>query len=951
MATFSEHAGRGRYGRFGRPRSLVAWLILAMLVSMSGCGGCHKTPEQIEKEKLLAEEKEKEKKEEEEKIKPFEAGSPCALPTSSVYSGTCKRGHWISQSWPNVKANQSDFQGELQTEVFDIGNHRVPLTAVPYEMTSQRPAALAKKQQKSLESFAWIPPRHDGLSGETDPIAKTVNFRLVTTGGGATAIEQPLILKAMPSYEYFFVVLSKGTRFDYLNKRLDSIRPHRLRTDADDHERFYEVVTVPSNRRPGLPSNSLYWTSIAYLLWDDFDPALWDIDQQQAVVDWLHWGGQIIVSGPDALGQLQNSFLRTYLPATVEKARTFTADDLAPLQYWAGTYGHPPRVVRPWPGATLKKDQSAECIANTPNDMVIERRIGRGRIVVTAFRITGSDFTSWEGCDSFFNACLMRRPARKFVQDNTTDGLRVDWLDKVEAHSAASSSAANGTVTTTDDGISTDDVAGSAPISSTPGPQPGFVRNQGDPSAAAIQNARRAFLDAAKFTSLRYFSRDAGQRREYYASDVLSARDLRVDQFGNPIDVSGNDPSAYMPANDEDEFEPPDPDRTCPGLCGWCDFSPAAEAARGALENATGITVPDRSFIVWVVVGYICVLVPLNWFLFRLIGRVEWAWIAAPLIAIGCTVVVVRQAQLNIGFARSRNEIAVIEMQPGYARAHMTRYTALYSSLATSYELHLADPGGQILPFPMRGNRQRSFGESNSEVVCRRGDDTVLTGFHIGSNSKDYIHSEEMADFGGVVSLHRDSDGGLRVTNGSKHPLENCRVVQIAEQGGKALLFTVERLDSGATTRLNDSTPLDRNSLAAKVLGRKASEEQTHRFMEHMNRTSTAEEPTEKPTEPTGELSSEGLAQVAMALQEMRSGEICLVARVADNVNNPGLTIVPDVPQKQFRQAALLVAHLDPGKPPDPERDDDRRPKTPFRATPLPDGPLSEIPDIESSTP
>ncbi len=114
--------------------------------------------------------------------------------------------------------------------------------------------------------------------------------------------------------------------------------------------------------------------------------------------------------------------------------------------------------------------------------------------------------------------------------------------------------------------------------------------------------------------------------------------------------------------------------------------------------NAAGIRVPQRSFIIWVVVGYLCVLVPANWIVFRLLGRVEWAWIAAPLIAIGCTVVVIQQAQLNIGFARSRNEIAVIEMQAGYSRVHVARYTVLYTSLATRYEFRLADPGGQILP-------------------------------------------------------------------------------------------------------------------------------------------------------------------------------------------------------------------------------------------------------------
>ncbi len=802
--------GGGDFGPGGGMRSVVAWLILAVLVSMPGCGGCNKTPEQIEKEKLLAEEKEKEKeKKKKEEEKPFEAGAPKALPTSSLYSGTCKQGHWVSQSWPDVKSNLGDFQGEVQTEIVEGVNRRVPLNDVPYVLTSQRPAALAKKQQKTLESFTWIPPRRNSQGGDGEASLRSVNLRLATAGG-ATAFEGSLTLKPMPSYQYFFVVLSKGSRFDYLNKRLDSIRLHRPRAESGSEAKFYEVVTVPPNKRPGLPSNSLYWTSIAYLLWDESDPALWDLDQQQALIDWLHWGGQIIVSGPDALGQLQNSFLRPYLPATVEKARTFTAEELAPLQFWAGPNGHPPRLVHPWPGAVLKKDPSAQSLANTGPDMVIERRVGRGRIVVSAFRITGPDFTGWEGCDSFFNACLMRRPARKFVQDRLTDEVRIDWLrngekdatsgrkdaaDRLDPDTLAAILDANGTAPTTPDGNNPAFAGVSKPGSAEPKPK-------------QFMEARQSFLDAKKCTSLRYFSRDAGQRRESYAADMTRARAVGVDDGGNPVYPSGG--YNYDPTlNGDDEFDTPE-NETSPGLCAWSDFSPVAQTARVALENATGITVPERSFIFWVVVGYICVLVPLNWLLFRLIGRVEWAWIAAPLIAIGCTVVVVHQAQLNIGFARSRNEIAVVEMQPGYSRAHKSYYTALYSSLATTFELQLADPGGQILPFPTGRKRQLGFGESNGEVVCRRGDDTRLTGLHVASNSKDYVHSEEMADFGGGVSLHRDSDGALRIANGTKHPLENCRVIQIADGGG-ALQFTLQRLDPGATTRLKDPASFKRS--------------------------------------------------------------------------------------------------------------------------------------------
>ena len=123
MASVSEHAGRPRFGPCGGMRSIVAWLILAVLVSMPGCGGCNKTPEQIEKEKQLAEEKEKEKeKKKKEEEKPFESGTPQALPANLLNISTlgmCKPGHWICQSWPDVKANLGDFQGELHSDVVD----------------------------------------------------------------------------------------------------------------------------------------------------------------------------------------------------------------------------------------------------------------------------------------------------------------------------------------------------------------------------------------------------------------------------------------------------------------------------------------------------------------------------------------------------------------------------------------------------------------------------------------------------------------------------------------------------------------------------------------------------------------------------------------------------------------------------------------------------------------
>ncbi|MGA2256166.1 MAG: hypothetical protein ABSG53_16075, partial [Thermoguttaceae bacterium] len=77
--------------------------------------------------------------------------------------------------------------------------------------------------------------------------------------------------------------------------------------------------------------------------------------------------------------------------------------------------------------------------------------------------------------------------------------------------------------------------------------------------------------------------------------------------------------------------------------------------------------------------------------------------------------------------------------------------------------------------------------------------------------------------------------------------------------------------------------------------------------------------------DPTGELSVEGIVAVALERQELRPDEVCLFARIVDEV--PGLTVTPEA--RQTRQAALLVAHLDAGRLPEPERDVRRKDSSP----------------------
>ena len=79
----------------------------------------------------------------------------------------------------------------------------------------------------------------------------------------------------------------------------------------------------------------------------------------------------------------------------------------------------------------------------------------------------------------------------------------------------------------------------------------------------------------------------------------------------------------------------------------------------------------------WMVGLYLLAIVPINWLVFRIAGRVEWAWIAVPFIAGTWGLLVIWLAQLDIGFARAETEVAVLELQNDFSRSSDALHGAL----------------------------------------------------------------------------------------------------------------------------------------------------------------------------------------------------------------------------------------------------------------------------------
>ncbi|MBL8829602.1 MAG: hypothetical protein JNM18_21675, partial [Planctomycetaceae bacterium] len=492
------------------------------------------------------------------------------------------------------------------------------------------------------------------------------------------------VVQSMPPQMYQWLVLAADP-LDY--RGLANLNAVEFGNQSIDDEHAgvansaHYAIVFPTKENASLPRGLLHWTTFAFVVWDDYDPAKLAPDEQAALVDWLHWGGQLILSGPDTLNTLADSFLKPYLPATAGESITLDREQLAFLEQPAWRVRDKSlQVVKPWSGVELVPHATAQRLLDSPH--IVERRVGRGRVVATAFRLDQRELREWPGYDGFWHTCLLRRVPRRFEsRRNDDEGPRIAWAT-------------------------------------------------GHPQESALS------------TDVRLFARDAGR-------DVpLPTANDQQGVNAVPVPLAGSSMGA------------------------WSDQSALQTAASKTISEAAGIIVPERAFVTRLLGLYLALLVPANWLLFRLFNRVEWAWFAVPVIAVTFAGVVTWLAQVNIGFARSQTEIAVVELQANHPRAHVTRFMALYSSLGTAYDIRTLGVDSLALPFTNKSSldSQPLYDLHLSSTTMPQGDTEVpavrMTGFEVDSNSSGMLHIEQVLNFGSIECVVSNSaEDTYEVTN------------------------------------------------------------------------------------------------------------------------------------------------------------------------------------------
>ncbi len=598
-----------------------------------------------------------------------------------------KPGHWTA-TVQTMQANYNDFVGRFSAEVLTENQRPVALEHSRFGLKVSRAVTLVKGKERAIQGELFLPQRGEG--------ARLLAELVDRDSGASVFLYQPKI-EQIPAYQYNIVVVAKEpTKFAFL-KVTNTVRAPWEEEFTESSQAYYQVSLLKAGVTVPLPENPLTWTSVAFMVWDEVDPTRLSLAQQDALLDWLHWGGRLIVNGPDSLASLHGSFLDSYLPADDGGPREFTATDLKPLAtHWGERESGQPIALlaprRPFSGIVLEKREGSRPLAGTDN-LFVTRDVGRGAIVVSAFQLAERDFINWSGFDSFLNGALFARPRRIFSA-GPYGALQADWAD---------------------------------------------------------HNNRR--LDAHFTTPLRLFARDAQS-----AANTAPPEDVEVNQSGGQVEI----PQMVV-------------DRPG-GIGSWDEFSPTAQVARELLLVAAGVQVPGASFIIACLALYLIVLVPVNWLIFHTIQRVEWAWIAVPIVAMLGTWAVVKQAQLDIGFVRAQTEVGVLELFGSHDRGVLSRFTAMYSSLATTYEIEFPEQeAALVLPFPASKKDPTVWGAS---VVFDESSTPRLTGLTVASSATRLVHAEQIQMLDGPLRLGQSSRGLAQVENRSQFNIRDAVVIR-----------------------------------------------------------------------------------------------------------------------------------------------------------------------------
>jgi len=545
-------------------------------------------------------------------------------------------------------------------------------------------------------------------------------------------------LSTLPPHQMLVLVLSKEATNKFAAwSRMAATIPSELERDGGDIEklRYYRLVLPMDPDKPALSSHPLTWTTISHVIWDGYAPESLSVSQQEAMLDWLHWGGQLILSG--GAGQpyslYREGFLGPYLPAEATgETVPLSQEDLLPLsqsypppRYRPSAEDQPqqslPKTVegarryarnyqasvpirpapkRPVQLSVLRAKPGASTVSlgeASTHVLAVESRVGRGRITMLALNPNEEALLAWPGLDTLVRRVILRRPEEPIGDWGVADGY--------------------------------------------------------------LNQPARGRLLAPDLSWYRIASRDTGSDTGLPAARGSSVDTGRASQTGGRDDPEVIE--SYL--------------NQMPGVADWRDSARLPRLSRDLLEQSSGITIPSSQFVLKVILAYLLAVVPLNWLICRFVlNRREWAWVVVPVVALCFAAGVERLAARDIGYDTASDEIDLLEIQGDYPRAHLTRLGSLYTTGGSEFAISYPnDPTALALPLD---NGRSIRGEAISTAAWQSSPVPALIKFMVQPRSLAMFRAEQMLTLRGAIRLEGEGSD-RRLVNESELDLRDAILI------------------------------------------------------------------------------------------------------------------------------------------------------------------------------
>ena len=199
----------------------------------------------------------------------------------------------------------------------------------------------------------------------------------------------------------------------------------------------------------------------------------------------------------------------------------------------------------------------------------------------------------------------------------------------------------------------------------------------------------------------------------------------------------------------------------------------------GALNDLPAIQLPSIGLLLLIIVGYILVIGPLNYFVLRRRDRREWAWVTMPVSIIGFALLAYIVGVAQRGSSVVVNELAIVSGATGTDRGVARVYVGVYAPTRSSFNVRV---GGNSLLSGASASASDPFDPrpaSEQPVDVLLGDPSTLRDFNVGFGSLRAFRAQAPIDTPRVEADLRLSDGRIEGTlvNASAESLQDVAVV------------------------------------------------------------------------------------------------------------------------------------------------------------------------------